>query len=103
MVAEAVEKLKHTWPNTPQNWCRPFSDKRFIEMWCPFHRGRLVGLSVYEPWPGEFWIQYCAEGCWNVGQQIEGLLTRQQPHVTSYVTTNGLTIVYEARWSLGGL
>jgi len=102
MQAEAIEKLKHIWPNTPQNSSRPFSDKRFTVMWCPFHQGRLVGLSVYEPWPGEFWIQYCAEGCHHVSQQIEGLLMSKKPKVEIFVTSRG-TIVYESRVSFGTL
>jgi len=101
MQAEAIDKLKHVWPNTPDNFSRPFSDKRFAVMWCPFHDGRLVGLSVYEPWPGEFWIQYCAEGCWRVADKIEGLLKRRQPKVEVFVTARG-TVVYESRRTLGG-
>ena len=87
MQSGAIEKLKRISPNTPQSWSRPFSDKRFTKMWCPFHQGRLVGLLVYEPWPGEVWIQYCAEGCHNVGQQIEGLLVNMEPKVEVYVTS----------------
>ena len=102
MQAQVIEKLKRTWPNTPLNWARPFSDKRFTQMWCPFHQGRLVGLSVYEPWAGEFWIQYCDESCHFVGQRIEGLLKDPEPRVEIYVTSRG-TVVYESRRSFGSM
>lgn len=96
MQAEAIEKLQHVSPNTPGNFSRPYRDQRFFVMWCPFHDGRLVGLLVYEPWPGEFWVEYCAEGCPEVGRSIEGLLIRRQPKVKIYVTARGI-IVYESR------
>ncbi len=59
---EAIEVLSHLSPNTPENGSRPFSDKRFSQMWCPFHRRRQVGMLVYQDdWGGVVFT--CSEGC----------------------------------------
>src|SRR5690349_10093796 len=99
MQAEALEKLKHIWPNTPENQPLPPSDPRFATMWCPFHKTRRVALHVYITDWGEPWFN-CNEGCLLIQQRIEALLTKQQPQVTSYVAFDASTIIYEARWSL---
>lgn len=100
MQVDALEKLSHVAPNSPQDDTQPFDDKRFSAMWCPFHGERKVLLLVYLTDWGELSF-LCNGGCPDVHRRIENLLAKREPNVTGYVTANGTRYVYESRWSLG--
>lgn len=97
---DAIEFLCHVSPNSPQDTRRPYDDKRFLTMWCPFHGRRKVVLLVYVTHWGEPWF-LCGDGCLDVQGRIESLLATRKPKVESYFTSKGARAVYMARWSLG--
>lgn len=61
-ASEAINVLSHLPPNTPTNVERPFSDKRFSKMWCPFHGEQRVPMLVYQPHKDEV-VFTCYEAC----------------------------------------